>query len=102
MEDPRPIASASMNRLIRQVSGEAFWAVFDSEAGVVASAKGCCVVGGEEVEANTSRVHRPGNLEDFLLIAPEDDTAEAEFSIIGQVDRFIELGVFHEDRKSVV
>lgn len=54
------------------------------------------MVGGEEDEANTSGIHRLGNLESFLLIASEDDTAEAEFSIIGQVDRIIELGVFHD------
>lgn len=30
------------------------------------------------------------------VFASEDDTAEAEFSIIGQVDRIIELGVFHD------
>lgn len=71
-----------MNGLVGQVCGESFWSVFDAEAGVVASAEGCRVVGGEEVEADAAGVHRLGHFLSFVLIVPEDDTAEAELGVI--------------------
>src|SRR5699024_868163 len=90
------LTSATMNGFITKICCETFWSVFDAEAGVVASAEGCGVVGGEEVEADAAGVHRLGNCQGLVLIAPEDDAAKSELGVIGQADRLIEVLVFQD------
>ena len=83
-----------MDGFVGEVGGEAFWSVFDTEAGVVASTKGCRMIGGEKVQPDAAGVHCFSDFECFVLIRAEDNAAEAEFGVVGQADGVVEVVIF--------